>query len=381
MPADFSQFLHLEIARLPGVGPIRRDFDSRQQLDSLSVDQILQYFQRFLRLNYLGALRGAELMDVARTIAGLRSQAESSVLHYDVTVGRGQPIGNYFDLINNPTPRERLVDQLEAVGSRIATKWQAVVAPVRPVLGNHKARTRPLRPGYSVGNEHATFGSRNGAGTIAGFIRARSGIYLLSNAHVLALDPFANHDNSGVCQPGPTDGGGEVVGDVVCHMPLRRGSPNAMDAAVARLRPGVGFSFEYEDVGPLTGMREARVGETLTMIARTTGKVSAVVQEVLCTRDVIDWTNPYGKHLSFCGVTVLKRAQGLFTNLAGDSGGLWIGEDNKAVALNFAGGEDSDTAFACPISIVIAYFQVHLDDDRAGLIGIDNATFWASTRG
>ncbi len=100
----------------------------------------------------------------------------------------------------------------------------------------------------------------------------------------------------------------------------------------------------------------------------------AVVQEIDATEYVTDWTNRLGPNLKFVGVTILQASQTMFANLAGDSEGMWIGEDNKAVALNFGGGEDSVTALAIPIRRIVAFFQTHLND--AGLVGIDNAAFW-----
>jgi hypothetical protein len=267
------------------------------------------------------------------------------------------------------------VRDLEALAGTFATRWQQIVTPRPTPVGNRKGRVRPLKPGYSVGYAGGRVGDPNGAGTIGGFIRAKSGIYLLSNAHVLTANPFAPNDTSPVSQPGPGDGGAEVVADVAAHGRLLRGSPNVMDAAIARLRGGVQCRADYEGVGELTGMRYPRRGETLTLVGRTTRVIRAVVQDVNANATVADWTG-VSATLSFIGVTVLQASHGMFTNLAGDSGGMWIGQDNKAVALNFGGGEESETGLAIPIPTIVAYFQFRLNDPKAGLIGIDNSTLW-----
>lgn len=376
MPANFEQYLRLEIAKLPNVGRVRPGFDARQQLDTTTVDEIIQYFQRFIRINYQQAVQGKVQFALDKDVARLRSQADIAVLRYDKSGARGKGADNFFELMGNPTPREQLVDQLEKLAEKVAQRWQAIVTPQPLAVGKHKGRVRPMRPGYSVGNQNAQLGSVNGAGTIGGFIHSRTGVYLLSNTHVLTADPFAANDASPICQPGPNDGGADVVADVTHHYQFQLGAQNVMDAAIAKLRQNVRYDPEYEGVGPLTGMRDPQVGETLTLVARTTGKTSAVVQEVNADQSVVNWLNPYGNPIDFTGVTVLKRAQGLFANLEGDSGGMWIGEDNKAVALNFGGGEASESALAIPIRRIIAYFQGLLNDNRAGLVGIDNATFW-----
>lgn len=390
MSASFDQYLRLEISRLSHVGEVRSgqirsgnldlpdprgSLDGRQQLDKLSVDEIVRYFKRFIGINYAQALVGSVRDDMHRDILQICSEAEPAARLYDMQGGPGTPIGSYFNLIDNPTPRETLVARLESLAESLARRWRSVVAPQPDAIGVHKGRVRPLKPGYSVGNVSAAQGAVNGAGTIGGFIRSKHGVFLLSNAHVLTADPFVDNDRSSICQPGPGDGGAEVIADVAFYCRLQRGAPNHLDAALAKLRNAVAYSFEYESVGPLTGIRDAQVGETLTLVARTTGVIRAVVQSVNSSTLVTDWTMRNGSDVQFSGVTILKRAQAMYANLAGDSGGMWIGEDNKGVALNFGGGEDSETALAIPIRKVVSYFQGVLGDNRAGLVGIDNATF------
>ncbi|RON50522.1 hypothetical protein BK666_05180 [Pseudomonas frederiksbergensis] len=376
MPASFEQYLRLEIAKLPHIGPVRVGHDAGQQLDHLSVADIVAHFRAFIALNYSQALQGEikHQMDVA--IAALASGGAQEVRVYDLAGARPTGAATIWQLLDESNPRQKLVNKFCKLSETLAVHWKAIVAPVVEPVATHKGRVRPMKPGYSVGRHGSPPGAPSGAGTIGGFIRSKGGFYLLSNAHVLTANPFDPSDSSKICQPGPGDGGSEIVARVSFHCPLLLDGASTMDAAIALITPSVSFSYEYEGVGPLTGIRDPRVGETLTLVARTTRLMKAVVQLVDADTEVANFVDPHAHNLAFRGVTVLKNAQNMYANLAGDSGGMWIGEDNKAVALNFAGGEDSDTAFAIPIPRILAYFQDRLGDPKAGLVGIDNATLW-----
>jgi hypothetical protein len=375
MPADFEQYLRLEIAKLPHVGLISADQDAGQQLNRLSVAEIVRYFRSFLATNYSQALIGEDKSHVERAITALAGAGEHQVRVYDLS-GAASVRSTIWQLLDESNPRQKLVNTLGKLSEKLASRWQTVVAPVVEPVVAHKTSVRPIKPGYSVGRHGYIVGTPSGAGTIGGFIRSTSGVYLLSNAHVLTANPFNLHDASNICQPGPADGGSQIVAKLTFHCPWSLDAENTMDAAIAKMGAAFPISYEYEGVGPLTGIRDARVGETLTLVARTTGIMRAVVQSVNAHTEVRNFIEPHRGTVSFRSIVQLKRAQSLFANLEGDSGGMWIGEDNKAVALNFAGGEDSEDAFAIPIVRIIEYFQQALADPKAGLVGIDNATFW-----
>lgn len=376
MPASFEQYLRLEIAKLPHIGPVRAGHDAGQQLDHLAVADIVLHFRTFIALNYSQALQGGIKNQMDMDISNLANRGAQEVQVYDLSGGRPRGTTTIWQLLDESNPRQKLVNRLGKLSEALATRWKAIAAPAVEPVAVHKGKVRPMKPGYSVGRQGALVGSPSGAGTIGGFIRSTEGLFLLSNAHVLTANPFASSDSSNLCQPGPGDGGSDIVARVCFHCPLLIDGPSIMDAAIARIEPSVPFSYEYEGVGPLTGIRAPQVGETLTLVARTTGLTRAVVQQIEANVEVANFVDPRARNLAFRGVTVLKNAHQLFTNLAGDSGGMWIGEDNKAVALNFAGGEDADTGFAIPITRVLAYFQEKLGDPKAGLVGIDNATLW-----
>lgn len=367
----FRQYLNLVLARRQET---RRIGATRERYDQLGVDQIVDLFNQYLDNNFRDALRHGSEGYLRTALGSVRRKHESGIRRYDLKrrTGESRPMDVWAALAPHH-PRDDFISALDGVVDEIARKWHAPVRPRGSGIGTLKATVRPLQPGYSVSYQGSL-----GSGTLGGFIRSRGKIYLLSNAHILASNPFADSDTPGVVQPSTADGGTQVVARVVHHSPIRHGDNNELDAAIAQVAGDVQVLAEYPEIGVLTGFRNPRVGETVRMVGRTSGYIQAVVEEVDHDGRVVDWTNPY-HHIGFRGLTVMTRGHGTYTNREGDSGGLWIGEDNKAVALNFAGGEDSDHAMAIPIARVMAFVQKRLGDGEAGLMGISNSTLYKLT--
>jgi hypothetical protein len=368
MADRFRQFLDLEIRKQPSIAAVAVGGTTREFYDVLSMDQIVHHFRRFLQLNFKEALRGPLVVRVANEISRVKTTYETRIVHYDVYRRSTRPMDVWMAM-QAGHPRDDLIHALDRIADGVARHWHGSVNVNRVVVpGPLRAAVRPLRPGYSVAYQ----GSRS-SGTIGAFIRSRGTMYLLSNAHILVADPFAAMDSGNIIQPSPADGGTGLVGAVAHHCRMLNGAQNPMDAAIAALLPTVSTNPDYQGIGSLTGLRNARLGETLRMVSRTSGYTEAVVDHINHLGQVGNWLNPGHAAVTFSNVVVLRGRVGGHTNLEGDSGGLWIGQDNKAVALNFGGGEWSDTALAIPITTILTFFQTALNDVSAGLVGIDNS--------
>lgn len=383
----FRQFLSLEIRRRPElmkVYTVTLPYDpkwnknpspqviaaERELYDLLKVSEITSEFIRFLKLNYPGFLTDQVFASLKDRVEKLEKKFVPLVDTYDKQKDPKKRM-DLSDALAPGHPRDDLISALDDIADDVAEHWQRGMAPQVPSKnGPLTAKVRPLKPGYSVAYQ----GSPS-QGTIGGFIYSKGSAYLLSNAHILVAKPFDPTVSANIVQPAPEDGGSEVVGKVVHHFQLKAAVANDMDAAIAKLESDMVVSPEYDRIGALTGLRDAQLHETLRMASRTSGYIEAVVEEINTTTKVANWLNPGHAAIPFQGVVKLKRGVGTHTNLEGDSGGLWIGQDNKAVALNFAGGEWSDSASAFPIKAVLAFFKQELKDPNAGLMGLDSNTF------
>ncbi|MPZ60307.1 MAG: serine protease [Propionibacteriales bacterium] len=194
-------------------------------------------------------------------------------------------------------------------------------------------RSRPARPGYSVGHFRITAGTI-GAGCYD--LRPLPGIppryYILSNNHVLANSNAANIGDP-VLQPGPFDGGvlaSDVIGRLSRFVPIKfDGSCNSVDAAVAE----VPFHMIDRDVYwtgyPATAAKAATVGMLLKKTGRTTNFTTGRVTAIGATVNV---NYGGGKVAKFCNQIVTSNM-----SAGGDSGSLVLDWQNNPVGLLFAG--------------------------------------------
>lgn len=220
----------------------------------------------------------------------------------------------------------------------------------------HQKRNRPLRIGGSVAHHAIT------AGTLGCFVTDRAGgdPLILSNNHVLADE---NNGSSGdtIVQPGPADGGRrstDKIGELDRFVRLRR-SGNVVDAATATLRPDMEYYYNFlEDIGEISGIRETPLeeNEVVYKVGRTTGvtkgRISAFdIDELLVEYDMGD--------IEFNGQIQIRPDGNKPFSLGGDSGSLIVDRYRRAVALLFA-GNDVDSTFANPISVVLDTLRVDL---------------------
>lgn len=256
----------------------------------------------------------------------------------------------------------RVQDRAALTGARVreieaAARGEVDIRHVGRIVargaGFLQARHRPLLIGSSVAH------ARVSAGTIGAFLRlaADPRPHLLSNNHVLADEGRAAVGDA-VLQPGPADGGREpadVVGTLSAFVPLRSGSANEVDAALALVADGVEVdpqtitgtgALAASEVAPEEAIEVGKLGRTT---GRTSGRVTAF--------ELDDVRVAYGSGvLRFDDqIEIEGTGAGPFSE-GGDSGSLVFAEGSlRAVGLLFAGGEQGavDVTYANPIRRVL----------------------------
>jgi len=247
----------------------------------------------------------------------------------------------------------------------------------------HQAlQSRPAQLGTSGGNINDRKPAFCCGGTLGALVTKGGIQYILSNNHVLARTNEAVVGDD-ILQPALIDqspscvqDAGDIVADLSAWVPITftKGTLNAVDAAIAQVRPGmVSPGGSILDIGTVGS---TPVGAAINMgvkkSGRTTGLTTGIVAAVSVTIDV-----RYG---SQCGG---GRGTGRFTNqiritpgsfsAGGDSGSLIvenIPSNPRPVGLLFAGG--SNDTFANPIQSALAAFGVTV----VGTSTTGGTTFW-----
>lgn len=215
-------------------------------------------------------------------------------------------------------------------------------------------RTRPARPGFSVGHFKITAGTI-GAGVydLGSFPGIPPRYFVLSNNHVLANSNNA-HIGDPILQPGPFDGGtipGDVIGRLARFVPIRfDGSCNTVDAAVAEVPFHVIDRDCYWNGLPASAAKAAAVGMLVKKTGRTTNFTTGRVTAIGATVNV---NYGGGKVAKFCNQIVTGNM-----SAGGDSGSLVYDLRNNPVGLLFAGS--SVATILNPIALVQLALRVRL---------------------
>jgi len=212
---------------------------------------------------------------------------------------------------------------------------------------------RPLSGGISIGVPISSFGGEM-AGTLGVVVQGPNGnYYILSCAHVLAMDSKANFLPIGTptLQPGTYDGGTDAdeVGKLYNYIKITFGpkGKNYADAAISILDTSILTTNEYlpyQVLGndnmttyTISGTTEVSVGDTVRKSGRTTGVTESTVTDTSATVKV--WYTS-GKFAIFYDQILVKQP---FLD-SGDSGSL-VDKGGAFVGLGFAGS--STTAVVC----------------------------------
>jgi len=212
------------------------------------------------------------------------------------------------------------------------------------------ARIRPFRGGFSCGPIDG------GAGTYGGAARLGNDFdFILSCAHVLAVDTFNPRHGTVILQQAEGDGGRRREDNVA---QLERWVFAGVDCAVALVDDRQNLSREVEGIGIPTRMANATQGESLRKSGRTTGLThGSVLSDNATTRINYPTQNGGIQAVEFDG-----QIQHSCLTRPGDSGSLlWRENELTVVGLVFAASNRMDPptdegfvhAFANPILRVL----------------------------
>ena len=213
---------------------------------------------------------------------------------------------------------------------------------------------RPLSGGISIGVSISSFGGEM-AGTLGVVVLGpNKNYYILSCAHVLAMNSKANFLPIGTptLQPGTYDGGTDTdkVGELYNYIKITFGpkGKNYADAAISILTTNEYLPYEVlgsDNIATYTinGTTEVSVGDTVEKSGRTTGVTESTVTDTSATVKVYYAS---GKFAIFYDQILVKQP---FLD-SGDSGSL-VDKGGAFVGLGFAGS--STTAVVCKAKYII----------------------------
>ncbi len=277
--------------------------------------------------------------DISAKIAELRETAEEEIIQYPNVAGVGIGFktvgGQETDKISIKVYVEKKVPRAELAAEAVLPEdYKGVSLDVEEIgiieAQKFNIRIRPARPGYSIGHYRIT------AGTFGCLVKDSccSGIYILSNNHVLANSNVARIGDP-ILQPGRYDGG-KFPDDFIARLKRfvrinfgDRERYNLVDAAIAAPVETRLVRADIVNIGIPTGTAEAALGMNVIKSGRTTqttrGKVIGTDVSIAVR---------YGG-----GRVAYFRDQILTTSMSagGDSGSLLLNTDKEAVGLLFAG--------------------------------------------
>jgi len=230
-----------------------------------------------------------------------------------------------------PTVDVRRTGRIRATPGASRAPWPRPPVATALALGE-TGRSRPLRPGVSIGHVDVS------AGTLGAFVEMAGDVHALSNYHVLVGSPSASVGDP-VLQPGAADGGRDPedrVGTLAGFVPVQPHGDQLVDAAIARLDdPHVDLAYP---VGRITETAEADGTEQVAKIGRTTGLTHGHVTAIELDDVVVGYGEELGELRFDNQIEVQSDGPGPFSR-GGDSGSLVYRTDGVAIGLLFAGSE------------------------------------------
>jgi hypothetical protein len=232
----------------------------------------------------------------------------------------------------------------------------AAAAVLSPIDINPRTKMRPAQPGCSVGFADPK-GQFRMAGTFGALVQDNSGVYILSNNHVLA-DESQLPPGAPIFQPGLLDGGNvstDQIAQLTRFIPLQPGAANDVDCAIAGVLKRADVSNAILQVGPPSGTADAQIDMAVQKFGRTTGYTAGRVSSIDTDVKVQYETGTF----AFESQIIVVGMNGAQFSDAGDSGSLIVERGtNAAVGLLFAGSPSH--TIANHISAVLAALNVGL---------------------
>jgi len=320
--------------------------------------------KKFLSVMLLVLLLGSiipvcGISGMASSIKEARRYAEERLLPLDGIAGISQSEDKIIVYIEDEKYEKNVPDEIKGFKTeiRVIGKIKALIIAesaesralsVYPSPVNRTDRVRPISGGISCGNPEIT------AGTLG---VVTSDLYILSNAHVLAMDMNARFLREGtpILQPGTYDGGtlDDKVGELYKYIRIRFGNsglknPNYADAAIAKLTTDEYLKMEVlgadnQSTYNVSGTTDVSVGDTVRKSGRTTGVTQNNVTDDSATVKVY-YTR--SKWAIFKDQILVEQP----FCAGGDSGSL-VDKEGKFVGLVFAGSES--IAVVCKAKYII----------------------------
>jgi len=267
-----------------------------------------------------------------------------------------------------------------SVVERVSGALTALQTPSSPT----DSFARPVPIGISTGNE-----GECSSGTIGARVKDAAGnLFALSNNHVYALENAASI-GSKVLQPGrldlydavdnPTCGFSDedVLGQLSAfeQIKFRGGFSNKIDAAIASVTSAsLGTATPADGYGtPSSDTVSAVLGQAVQKYGRTTSLTNGTITGIN-VKVRINYTSGTA---GFSDQIIIESPGAVI--LPGDSGSLLVTDDaaenNNPVGLMFAGNSSGTMAIANRIDLVLAAFDVTIDDGVVPTPGL-----WRSPR-
>lgn len=217
------------------------------------------------------------------------------------------------------------------------------------------AKVRPIVGGISLGVPEDAFGGKM-AGTLGLVVKGPRGCYyVLSNAHVIAMNSKAQFLPLGtaVLQPGTYDGGtlNDKVGELYKYIKITFGpkGKNYADAAIAKIiisdyLVGEVLGDNDQNTYTINGTIEVSIGDIVRKSGRTTGVTTNKVFDTSATVKV--WYTLSKWAIFYDQILVYQP----FIE-SGDSGSP-VDKDGAFVGLAFAGS--STTAVVCKAKYIVS---------------------------
>lgn len=208
----------------------------------------------------------------------------------------------------------------------------------------------PMRGGVSISDEFHI-----ASGTLGGKVydRMTGEQMILSNWHVLAADWSARRGQL-IFQPGRLDGG--TFANVSAYLTRDAMGAN-LDAAVATLTGRRPLLNEQLGLGPVTGVRNGQLGDTVVKSGRSSQITYGRIVE---THGVARIRYGYLERL-IRNVIAIDSWNGGEVSRPGDSGAWWLNSATKeAVGLHFAGSDMPERALAMDMQAVLTALNVEI---------------------